>query len=271
MSARCLVLSLVPFLAVTSSVAASAYGQSPPSLGDRVSALEQKQGNVSGSIDLLNQLHAMQAEMQQMQGKIEQLEHENTELKQDLAQQHADLIARFSQLQSVSTEKNPPPSPHPDPSNNYLQKKENVVKNSSPAPLHDPTETAAYVNAFHALKSGHYADASAGFLSYLKKYPHAEHTPNAMYWLGESYYATGNYELAKNQFQQVVSSFPNSDKAAGGLLKQGMCEIELHQQHAGQLLLQQVVARYPGTDVAHRAQSLLSPSFSGQKNKTTAH
>jgi tetratricopeptide (TPR) repeat protein len=54
----------------------------------------------------------------------------------------------------------------------------------------------------------------ARFREFIQKYPNDALTPNAFYWLGESYYATTNYQVALEAFKHLLSQFPQSDKGA---------------------------------------------------------
>ncbi len=79
------------------------------------------------------------------------------------------------------------------------------------------------------------------------------YAPNALYWLGESYYVTQNYALAQQQFQALLDRYPTHDKAAGALLKVGLSQYGLKQMDAAAATLAQVVQRLPGNGFgAHR-------------------
>ncbi|HEY4583366.1 MAG TPA: tol-pal system protein YbgF, partial [Lysobacter sp.] len=114
-------------------------------------------------------------------------------------------------------------------------------------------ELAAYNTAFDALKAGRYADASRLFADFVDRHPGGVYAPNALYWLGESYYATRNYELAVAPFAQLLDRFPTHDKAPGALLKLGLTRLSLRQDDAARAAFAGVVERYPGTDAARSA------------------
>ena len=126
---------------------------------------------------------------------------------------------------------------------------------SVPAPG-DP-ERVAYEAAFDRLKAGRYDESSRAFQQFLGQYPDGALAPNAIYWLGESYYATQNYAFAAQQFRALLERFPAHDKAAGAMLKLGLSQYGLGQQDAAQATLAQVVRSYPGTDAARTAQDRL--------------
>src|SRR5690606_35209683 len=105
---------------------------------------------------------------------------------------------------------------------------------AAPASDADPASAqGAYDAAFKAIRGGDYVGAARQFRDFIQQYPDHPLAPNALYWLGESYYATTNYSVALQAFQQLLSQFPDSDKAPDALLKVGYSQIELKQAAAG--------------------------------------
>ncbi|HCV97477.1 MAG TPA: tol-pal system protein YbgF, partial [Stenotrophomonas sp.] len=126
-------------------------------------------------------------------------------------------------------------------------------------------ERTTYNVAFNSLKAGNYEDSAQLFLSFLELYPNGVYTPNALYWLGESYYATRNFPLAEAQFRDLISRYPTHDKASGGLLKIGLSQYGEGKVDQAQATLEQVVSAYPGTDAARTAQDRLQSIRLGQQ------
>ena len=118
-------------------------------------------------------------------------------------------------------------------------------------------ERSAYNSAFDSLKAGRYAESARMFQAFLDVHPSGAYAPNAMYWLGESYYVTQNYALAQDQFQGLLDRYPTHDKAAGALLKVGLCQYGLRQLDAAEATLAKVLARYPGSEAARTADDRL--------------
>ena len=114
-------------------------------------------------------------------------------------------------------------------------------------------EREAYDAAFDALKSGQYAESARLFQAFLGRYPGGSYAPNALYWLGESYYVTQNYPLAQEQFQALLDRYPTHDKAPGALLKVGLSQYGLQDLDGAERTLEDVVSRYPGSDAARTA------------------
>ena len=118
-------------------------------------------------------------------------------------------------------------------------------------------EQSAYGYAFEALKSGDYVESARRLRDFLAAFPGGQLAPNALYWLGESYYVTQNYVLAGEQFRALLDRYPGNDKAPGALLKLGLAQYGQRQTEEAVATLRQVVQRYPGTDVARIADDRL--------------
>ena len=249
-------------IAAALAAAAPAYAQRQ-SLADRVAALEIQSANDRGNTDLLNQVNQLRTEMQQLRELVEQLQNDNEKLKQTNRDQYLDLDGRLNRLEGGAVPAAPVPGPPVTP----------PAAASSPAPAAEERppsvhgdvgamnnagdERAAYNVAFDALKGGNYADAAQLFLSFLELYPNGAYTPNALYWLGESYYVTQNYQLAAQQFRTLLERYPTHDKASGSLLKLGLSEYGLGKVDEAERTLNEVLTRYPGSDVARTADDRL--------------
>lgn len=230
------------------------------SLGERVSALEQKmaassQGSSQANVDLLNRLTQLQAEVQALRNQVEQLQNENEQLKQRGREQYLDLDSRLQRFEGAGA---PAAAATKPVAATATPAKPVATTPAPPAAVGNPAdEAAAYGAAFDHLKRGDYVESARGFQSFVETYPQAALAPNAWYWLGESYYVTQNYELALDAFTRVLEQFPDSNKAADALLKKGYCQLEMRQNDAGRRTLEQVVDRYPNSDVSRLAISRL--------------
>lgn len=243
---------------------------SPLSLADRVARLEQQaQNRDQGGTSLVNRLQQMQSQMQQMQGQIEELQHQLQDLQDKGKAQYVDLDSRIGRLEHASASPNPAGQPahaastggaaaatttSPPPAAGSAS----AASQGTPAPTPaNATMQAAYGAAFKSLRGGDYVAASRGFRDYIQKYPDTSLTPNAFYWLGESYYVTQNYPVALEAFQHLLAQFPDSEKAPDARLKLGYTQLELKQHAAAEATLKSVVAKYPGTKAASLAQERL--------------
>ncbi len=162
-----------------------------------------------------------------MQGSIEEMQHGYEQLKQQSKDQYLDLDSRLKPIESGSVREpsrvpaNPVSQVSPSHSNQLIAMSEqspNVHGDASALTISNE-ERIAYNVAFDALKNSKYADAAELFMSFLQLYPNGVYTPNALYWLGESYYAMHDFVSAEAQFRTLLSRYPTHDKASGSLLK----------------------------------------------------
>jgi tol-pal system protein YbgF len=79
-----------------------------------------------------------------------------------------------------------------------------------------------YAQAFSLMQKASYAEATAAFAEFLRRYPDDPLADNARYWLGESYYARGEYTRAAEAFLEGYERNKTGPKAADTLLKLGM-------------------------------------------------
>jgi tol-pal system protein YbgF len=239
-------------------VAAAPASAQRASLADRVAALEQQASNNQGNVDLLNQVTQLKSEVQALRSQIEELQQQQEQAKQASRNQYLDLDGRLNRLEGGAT---PPPAAtttSPRPSTPAASSEQQPAVYGDPGTLaQGEGERGAYEAAFDALKAGRYADSANLFQQFLQDYPSGSYAPNALYWLGESYYVTQNYALAQQQFQALLDRSPTHDKAAGALLKVGLSQYGLQQMDAAEATLSQVGQRYPGSDAARTADDRL--------------
>jgi tol-pal system protein YbgF len=240
-------------------------GAQRASLAERVAALEQRAATDQGNVDLLNQVTTLKSEVQALRAQIEELQHQQQQADEAGRNQYLDLDGRLNRLEGGTVAAPPTPAgtgaavaPPPPAAAPRAPAAGAPAAAPPPAPVAaGDAERAAYEAAFDRLKAGRYDESARAFQQFLGQFPDGALTPNAVYWLGESYYATQNYELAAQQFRSLLERFPAHDKAAGAMLKLALSQYGMGQQDAAEATLAQVVRSYPGTDAARTAQDRL--------------
>lgn len=243
--------------------AAPAFAQRA-SLADRVAALEQRAGDNQANVDLLNQVNQLKSEIQALRSQVEELQQLNEQLQQSSKAQYLDLDGRLNRMEGGAVAPPPAattaPAGKPAPAAPSISSKDRApaVYGDKGALAKDAGERAGYDTAFNALKAGQYAESARLFQAFVETYPNGTYTPNALYWLGESYYVTQNYQMAQVQFQALLDRYPTHDKAPGSMLKVGLSQIGLKQVEAAERTLAEVATRYPGSDAARTATDRLN-------------
>jgi len=266
-------LALV-LLAVGTSVSAVSKSE----LESRVQQLERKLDSRS-LVDLMDQVKALQREVQQLRGDIEVQAHSMDGLQKRQRDLYLDIDRRLHRLETGGVESQPAAGPvvpdagAPSASPGPLAPAGSVVTDSAaaagaagvsapaaaaaPAVLNPAEERKDYDSALEILKEGRYTEASTAFQQFLSKYPGSSYADNAQYWLGEVFYVTRDFPAALAEFDKVVTNFPDSSKVADARLKMGYIQYELKDWGKAREMLNQVVQGYPGSTSARLAQERL--------------
>ncbi len=227
------------------------------SLADRVAALEQRAAGDQGATELVNQMTQLRTEVQALRGQIEELQQQLEQAKQGQRSQYLDLDGRLNRLEGGTPAPSSSSVPASPPATPVAASGGVMPSEPVSGAMTGMDERSAYNFAFEALKGGDYVESSRRFRDFIGAFPGGQYAPNALYWLGESYYVTQNYALAGDQFQSLLDRFPTHDKAPGALLKLGLSQYGLKQYGDADATLRQVLQRYPNSDVARTADDRL--------------
>lgn len=268
-----------PTARIVLALAASAAFMAPPaaaqraSLGERVAALESQAAGNQGNIELLNQITALRDEVRSLRGQVEELQQQNRTLETSVRNQYLDVDDRLNRLEGgVPAEADaqaaaggaaaaPVPA---DGRSAQAQGRATAPADSAPIAAGDAgllagaaDERGAYETAFAALRGGDYEASARLFSEFLRLYPTGIYAPNALYWLGESYYVIQDYARAQVQFETILQRYPTHDKAPGSLLKVGLSQYGRRDLPGAEATLARVTEQYPGTDAARTADDRL--------------
>jgi tol-pal system protein YbgF len=90
------------------------------------------------------------------------------------------------------------------------------------------------------------------------KYPRSDLADNAAYWLGETYFAEGQWAAAIEAFAKLMADHPGSDKIPDALLRTGGAWLKLDKRREAQDVLTRLGRDYPGSEARGEADKLLS-------------
>ena len=237
----------------------------------------EKQLNNSALLEMLESLESLKTEINTLRGEIEVQRHTIDQLKQKQRDLYTDLDRRLELSGSNNTSD--------DPSNDLqvldtnanqeiINENDTVSEQSlviettsdigqngdinSEEKLIDPQEAEKYYrSAFKLLKESQYDQALLAFKSFLKDYPDSAFSNNAQYWIGEANYVMQNYEIAINEYQALLNTYPNSQKISHALLKIGYSYAELGNIADAKKILKEVIRQYPDTTVSRLANERL--------------
>jgi len=257
-------------------------------LEQRVDNLE-RQMQSQGLLDMLQQLQALKAEINNLRGQLEVNTHELEQLKEQQRNLYNNLDERLKKFEgknvsrttvpadtapplevmppsasaepagtqaesSLTVENVTPEGPAPSVATPNVTATENAPQGQAPSATVDPLKAQAeYQQAFNLLKQSQYDKAIAAFNTFLGKYPQSQYSENAQYWTGEAYFVTRRFNEAITEYMKLLTNYPQSQKAPNSLLKIGYSYYELKQDAEAKKVLQDLIRRYPGTTAAQDA------------------
>lgn len=119
-------------------------------------------------------------------------------------------------------------------------------------------EKLEYERLLTLFRSGDLDGAKEGFAAFLRNHPNSDLSPNARYWLGESYYGKKDYRQAIDSYDRVELDFPKSEKVPAALLKKGYAYLAMKDKKRAASAFKQVVTSYPRSSEAGKAADKLS-------------
>ena len=102
-----------------------------------------------------------------------------------------------------------------------------------------------------------YADARRAFEEVFEADTAGDLADNALFWIGETYFAAGDYPNAMRFYARVVNDYPDQNKAPDALFKTAMAQARTGDLALARKTLQQVIDRYPFSSPASAAKAEL--------------
>ncbi len=133
------------------------------------------------------------------------------------------------------------------------QDTQNSIETVAMAP---ETPETLYERSNESLLRRQFGEAETGFRGFLDKYPEHNLAGSAQYWLGETYYAQGDYRQAAQNFLSGYKAYPKSRRAPDSLLKLGMSLNKLGQTQQACASFGALSGQFPNAvDAKKRAQT----------------
>ena len=119
------------------------------------------------------------------------------------------------------------------------------------------TDQEVYDLSRKAFDEGKLEAARQGFEDLLKYHPKSNHTDNAQFWIGETYYREKWFEKAILEYQKVIENYPKGNKVPASRLKQGLAFSNLGDNTNARLILQELIKKHPQSNEAKIARKKL--------------
>jgi tol-pal system protein YbgF len=248
------------------------------SLDARLGKLEETLKS-QGMLDLLNQIEGLKQEIAKLRGQIEELKYAEEASQKRQKDFYVDLDTRLRRLEqpgaagslappggaATSGSGAAPSGALPGAAAGAVgaaaanpEAPKIAAASGQPAGGDTGTEVRAYDAAYTLFKIGNYQGAIAGFQNFIKTYPNSIFTPNAYYWIGNSFFNLRDFKSAISTQQKLISTYPDSPKAPDAMLNIASSEQELGDGAAAKKALSDLVAKYPASDAAEKAKRRLA-------------
>ena len=102
------------------------------------------------------------------------------------------------------------------------------------------------------LKQGQYEAAEQGFRGFMQKYPRDRLTPDAIFYLGESYFQRRRHREAAEQFLKLSTDHAKAARAPEGMLRLGMSLNSLGAKEQACATFNEIPRRYPAATSVKR-------------------
>ena len=114
-----------------------------------------------------------------------------------------------------------------------------------------------YRQAIVLFGQGRYADARRAFEEVFEADTAGDLADNALFWIGETYFAAGDFSNAMRFYARVVNDYSDQNKAPDALFKTAMAQARTGDLALARKTLQQVIDRYPFSSPASAAKAEL--------------
>jgi len=217
---------------------------------------EQMEGVLHSEADMQVRLDSLSSQIEQLQAKLEDTNYRLAQLSQQIASTNQELRAFRTQPRVFESGEGGSDSGTAEGDQSGNGAAAGGGKSAAAAAAQtDPQEL--YQRAYDDYLRGNYDLAVEEFDDYLSSFPNTDLADNATYWIGECYYRQGKYRQAIDQFDKVLRRYPRSDKVPGALLKKGYAYLELGERSQGIVQLQYVIREHPSSDEANIARDRL--------------
>lgn len=256
------------------ALSSCAYDKDLTYLNDQVIALNRRVAKIeegtdtklstirTSSADARVEIDQIRGEMQKLQGRVEDNERVTRRaVERDLGDQDSvkrgvgDMSKRLIDLEAavkaqneyLGLESKSPSTAAALPVDTRPQPQVAPVAPAEPA---KPKDVELYDRNLAFFKEGKHEEAIQGWKDFMKRYAKSERADNALFWMGESYFALKQYEQAILTFNDVIKNYPKGNKVPSALLRQSLAFVEINDKTSARLLLRKIIKDYPNSSEA---------------------
>ncbi len=117
--------------------------------------------------------------------------------------------------------------------------------------------SSAYESALNKFYSRRFSEAISIFSAIIQKYPNHSLASNCQYWIGESYFAAGDYVSAIDAFQKVMN-YERTLKRDDALYMMGRAYMQLGQNDQAAAMFNKLLNQYPDSEYVDSVRKYLN-------------
>ena len=222
-------------------------------------------------------LSQIESQLQALTGRAEELSHATDLIKDRLDKLVSDVDGRLMALeqqrggsaqaappQQQQQSSAPPPAPRGQPPGqpappgrgappaNLGTLPQDAASIKPPLPDGNAKQQYDYATAL-ITKDQNFPEAERSLKAFIAAYPTDALTPNAYYWLGETYYVRKDYQQAAFTFAEAFQKYPKAQKAPDSLFKLGLSLSQLNQTKEACTAYGRLLDNFPTADNALKA------------------
>ena len=122
----------------------------------------------------------------------------------------------------------------------------------------EPAEKRDFEAALLVFRKSEFAAAQPLFIEFLKRYPQTGYGASALFWLGNSQYATSAYKEAIDAYRRLSQVAPDHARVPEARLAIANCQTELKDTKSARKTLEDLVKSHPQSEAAATARDRLS-------------
>jgi len=200
----------------------------------RKAILDLRKSLATTQLELQGQIDKLKNENAVLRGKVEELEKQGEDINKTQKTYYQDLDTRLGNF---------------EPRTETIEGVTGIVQ---------PGEKKAYDDALKTFQTGNLKKADEGFSAFASKYPKSPYLPLALYWSGNSKYATKDYVGAIRQLQSLMKNYPDHPRIPAAMVTLGSAQLESGNKAAAKKTFSEIIAKYPDTEAAKEAQQLIA-------------
>ena len=200
----------------------------------------------------------MTRELAELRGQIEVLTNSVNDLEKRQKDLYLDLDNRLQALEAAKGKKVAAPANTEATKPVVDTKTDAKADTKADKPVDDASAALkSYEHALSLFKAGKFKDSAAAFDKFVKTYPDNDKSPDAQFWLGNSYDMLGECKQVISSQQKLVAKWPKNSRAPDALAKVANCQADLGQKAESQKTLKELVSKYPDSKAAGAAKQQL--------------